>query len=181
MAKDLSYMFKTLWKWCWLIISIVVVSVVAIGFGAGSAEPVYNAKLRVQLSAPDREDVALLDQYRFASEREEVTLAGNIFIEAAKSFEVYNRTRSLLGLTGSEADYSVSITQIQDADLIEAAVEGENPELIARIVNTHIDVTIERVGELRSLSARQTKNHLGAQLGLADENLRYRRRYFYTI
>ncbi len=172
MAKDISYVFKTLWKWRWLIISVVAVSVVSIGLGTSSSEPVYKAKLRVQISAPEREDVALLDQYRYASEREAVTLAGNIFIEVASSDEVYNRTRDLLNLTGNAANYSIDFTQIQDADLIEAGVEGENPKLIARILNTHVDITIEQIGELRSLSARQSKNHLGVQLSIADENLR---------
>lgn len=169
---DIQWSLRTLWRWKWLLVALVLVSVAALGMKISFSEPVYRAELTLQITTPDRKEVQLLDQYRFASEQEEITLARNSLIEVVNSSEIYNQTITQLNLTGQDAAYTIEITPIQDTDFIHASVEAKNPDLAAKIINTHLDKAVNRFGELRAMTSTAAKDYFFDQLQLAEKDLR---------
>jgi uncharacterized protein involved in exopolysaccharide biosynthesis len=170
MNMELFDLLKVVRRWLWLIIAIVVVTEVAVWFGTQSAESVYTATARLQISTPQREEVAAYDQYRF-NPRDEIAVAINNFVELLQSDEVYKRTTSQLGLNENDAVYTISAVRASDADFVNVTVEAPTPELAAEIANTHINVAIAYYGELRSQSTRAEQDLFAEQLRVAEQEL----------
>lgn len=167
---ELMDLLRVVRRWLWLIIAIVVVTQLALWFGTRSAESVYAATARLQISTPQREEVAAYDQYRF-NPRDEIAVAINNFIELLQSDEVYRRTISELGLNENDAVYTVEAVRASDADFVNVTVEARDPELAAQIANTHISITIAYYGELRAQSTRAEQDLFAEQLSEAQEKL----------
>jgi len=169
---ELIGLLRVLWRWLWLILSVTLVTVLGLGFRLRMTGPVYQAQVKVQLTAPQQEDVALFDRYRSTSLRDEITVARNNFIEVLQSREVYNRTIAQLGLKGEDAAYTLEVRPLRDSDFIYIFVRGRTPELAAEIANTHVSAAITYYGEVRAKPATAAKNFLAEQLRIAEEEFR---------
>ena len=169
---ELIDLLRVVRRWLWLILVIVVVTELALWVGTRSAEPVYTAVTRLQISTPQREDVATYDQYRYANVRDEITVAINNFMELLQSDEVHERTSNRLGLTEKDSLYTLDPKRASDADFINVTVEARTPELAAEIANTHVDIAIAYYGELRAKSTKAEKSLFAEQLHVAEEELR---------
>lgn len=167
---ELTDLLKIVRRWLWLIIAIVVVTELAVWFGTQSAESVYTATTGLQISTPQREEVAAYNQYRF-NPRDEIAVAINNFVELLQSDEVYRRTISQLGLKESESVYTITAKRVSDADFVNVTVEAPTPELAAEIANTHIGVAIAYYGELRAQSTRAEQDLFTGQLSVAEQEL----------
>lgn len=170
--EDLQRFVKTLWRWKWLLISFVLVSVTALNLKLHNVEPLYHAELTLQITTPDQKEIQLVDQYRFVSVQEDLTLARNTLIEVVNSSEIYKQTIAQLNLKGEDADYKIGTEFVQDTDFIHASVEARSPQLAAEIVNAHIDNAVNRFGELRAMTSTTSKDYFFDQLQMAEENLR---------
>ncbi len=167
---ELIDLLRILRRWLWLIVAIVVVTELGVWFGTRSAESVYAATARLQISTPQREEVAAYDQYRF-NPRDEIAVAINNFVELLQSDEVYKRTVSQLGLNESDAVYTIEAVRASDADFVNVTVEAPAPELAAEIANTHIGIAIAYYGELRAQSTRAEQALFAEQLRTAETEL----------
>lgn len=171
MDLELKQLFKTLGRWGWLILSIVVVTGIALGLGLYFTEPTYRAKVKLQFTTPEQENISLYDQFRYVSERDEVAIARNNFLEVLTSSEVRSGTIEQLGLVGEDKEYDIEADIVRDADFINVIVTAGTPELAADIANTHTAITIDRSGELRALPASAVKDQLEEQLQSAEQEL----------
>jgi uncharacterized protein involved in exopolysaccharide biosynthesis len=169
---ELIDLLRVVRRWLWLIIAVVVVTELALWLGTRNAEPVYDATVRLQISLPQREDVAAFDQSRSINPRDEITAAMNNFIELLQSDEVYKRTTSQLGLEEKDALYKIAVERVTDADFINMTVEARTPKLAAEIANTHVGIATAYYGELRAQSTKSDKDLFAEQLRLAEEELR---------
>jgi uncharacterized protein involved in exopolysaccharide biosynthesis len=167
---ELIDLLRVIRRWLWLIVAIVVVTELALWFGTRSAESVYAATARLQISTPQREEVAAYNQYRF-NPRDEIAVAINNFVELLQSDEVYKRTISQLGLDENDAVYTIKAVRASDADFVNVTVEARRPDLAAEIANTHINIAIAYYGELRAQSTRAEQNLFAEQLGGAEQQL----------
>ncbi len=166
---ELINVLRVLRRWLWLIIALVVVTELALWLGVRSAEPVYTASARMQISTPQREEIALYDEYRSIGLRDEITVAINNFVELLKGDEVAARTVSRLGLSGKDADYGLEAEPVSDADFVDVTVTAGSPELAAEIANTHAAVAIAYYGELRAQSTRAEMELLADQAQASEE------------
>jgi uncharacterized protein involved in exopolysaccharide biosynthesis len=167
---ELIDLLRVMRRWLWLIVAIVVVTELALWFGTRSAESVYAATARLQISTPQREEVAAYDQYRF-NPRDEITVAINNFVELLQSDEVYKRTVSQLSLKGNDAVYTVDAVRASDADFVNVTIEARTPDLAADIANTHIGNAIAYYGQLRAQSTKAEQNLFAEQLLGAEKEL----------
>lgn len=167
---ELIDLLRVVRRWLWLIAAIVLVTELGVWFGTRSAESVYTATARLQISTPQREEVAAYDQYRF-NPRDEIAVAINNFMELLQSDEVYRRTISELGLKESDAVYTVDAVRASDADFVNVTVEAPQPELAAEIANTHINTAIAYYGELRAQSTRAEQDLFAEQMRVAEQEL----------
>ena len=168
---ELIDLLRVLRRWLWLIMAIVVVTESALWLGTRSAPPVYAATVSLQMSIPQREDVAAYDQSRSISPRDDITAAINNFMELVKSDEVYKRTADQLGLNKKDAPYTLDAKRVSDADFVNVTIEASTPNLAAEIANTHVNIAIAYYGELRSQSTKADEELFAQQLRSADEEL----------
>jgi capsular polysaccharide biosynthesis protein len=168
MEMEFISLIKVIWRWLWLIILIVATTLALLYFNPNWSFVDYRADVTVLLTSPDREDVQVLDDYVFTSERDEITIAINKFIEIAQYPEV--RTRTLLEL-GDVEDYDVEVRAELGADFVYLTVTSSNPELAAQIANTHVAKAIEYFGEIRALTATEANTYLATSLATAEQEL----------
>jgi uncharacterized protein involved in exopolysaccharide biosynthesis len=169
---ELTDLLRVVRRWLWLIIAVVVVTELALWLGMRSAEPVYAATVKLQLSTPQREEVSAFDQYASISLRDEITVAINNFIDLVQSDEVYKRTISQLGLEGKDALYTVAAARATDADFVTVTVQARTPSLAADIANAHVATAISYYGELRAQSTKADENLFIEQLRIAEKDFR---------
>lgn len=166
---ELIELLRILRRWLWLIVVIVIVAELALWFGTKSAEPVYAATVSLQVSSPQREDVAAYDEYRSISLRDEIVTVINNFIELLESEDVRQSVIDQLGLDDEDALYKVSAQHMTDADFVNVTVEARTPSLASLIANTHVNVAIAFYGELRSKITIADKDLFAEQLQIAEQ------------
>lgn len=167
---ELIDLLRVLRRWLWLIVAIVAVTELALWLGMRSAEPVYAASVRLQISTPQREEVAAYDQNRYVDGRAEITVAINNFMELLPNNEIRQRTISQLGLAEKDALYTLNVGRVSDADFIKVTVEARTPNLAAEIANTHVKIAIAYYGELRAQSTNAEKALFSEQLQVAEKD-----------
>lgn len=169
---ELIDLLRVLRRWLWLIIAIVTLTELALWLGARSAKPVYAATVSLQISTPQRENVAAYDEYRSISLRDEITIAINNFVELLQSNEVRLRVVDRLNLSDEDVNYTIAAEQVRDTDFINVTAEAQTPSLAAEIANTHVDIAIAYYGELRAKPTSAEKNFFAEQLHVAEEEFR---------
>lgn len=170
---DLNKFTRILRRW---IVAIGVISFVVVGLAGwrvATADTLYEASVKLQLTAPQSEDVVIFNTNRTVTNvREEMTVARNNFGEILQSREIYERTVRQLGLTGREADYKLDLRPLRDSDFLVVAVQSENPQLVGQIVNVHVNSAINYYGEVRAKPATAAKSFLADQVTTADKRVR---------
>lgn len=164
---ELIDILRVMRRWLWLIVAIVVVSQLALWLGMRSADPVYTASVRLQISTPQREEIALYDEYRSIGLRDEIAVAINNFVELVQSDEVFARTVSKLDLVGEDAEYELEADSVADADFVDVSAKARSSTLAADIANTHAAVAVAYYGELRAQATRAEMDLLADQLEMA--------------
>ena len=169
---ELIDLLRVMRRWLWLIVTVVVVTELALWLGMRSAEPVYAATVSLQVSTPQRENVAAFDEYRSISLRDEITIAINNFVELLQSNEARLRVINRLSLDDKDGNYTIAAVQVRDTDFINVTVRARTPSLAAEIANAHIDISIAYYGELRAKSTNAEKDFFAEQLQIAEKDLR---------
>lgn len=167
---ELIDIWRVLRRWGWLIAVFVVITQLVVWLGVRSTEPSYMASMYLQVSVPQRENVAAYDEYRAVNLRDEITIALNNFIEILQSQEVQVRTLDLIDLV--DEDYEIKAARLRDTDFILVTVESSSPERAADIANTQVAVATAYYGELRSKYTNAEKELIARQLQLAQDELR---------
>lgn len=165
---ELIDLLRVIRRWLWVIVAVVIVTELALWLGTLSTNPVYAATVNLQISTPQREDVAAYGEYRSISLRDEIAVAINNFSELLQSSEVSNRTASQLGLDKTDALYTLEVNRASDADFIKVTIKARTPSLAAEIANTHVDIAVAYYGELRAQSIKAEKDLFGEQMRVAE-------------
>ena len=168
---ELNHILQVLKRWIAVIAGVVIVITAGIYFNLRSNSTTYSSSVRLQLTAPDRDDVRLVDEYRYVNQREEATLAQNNFTEIAKGREVYNSTQETLGLADNQMDYSIEVTPIHDSDFVVVTFISPNEENLVDIANVHVVEAIKHLGNTRALSSEASSNSFSIQLTESVANL----------
>ncbi|MEM9773435.1 MAG: hypothetical protein AAF902_02565 [Chloroflexota bacterium] len=161
---ELKQILRVLQRWAAVIAGVVVILTAGIYISQRSVSELYSAQVRLQLTAPDRDDVRLVDEYRYVNQREEATLARNNFTEISKSDVVYESTQTILGLDDSEMDYSIEVSPIHDSDFVVVKVLSNSESNLIEIANVHVAETIKALGNTRALSSEASSNSFSIQL-----------------
>lgn len=152
-----------------LILLVAAVATSAAGLGLRPGKLTWETQVRIQLTTPQNEDVALLNGYRASNVRDEATLARNNFLVVLKSPIVYQRTLDQLQLSGDAALYDVTATPLRDTDFIDVTVKATSPEAAEAIANEHVAQAIKNYGELRAKAAGATRSFLAQELQQAAQ------------
>jgi uncharacterized protein involved in exopolysaccharide biosynthesis len=161
-------LLRIIWRRFWVVLIIVGVTLAVLIFRARVADPVYETDATLLVTTPDREDVAVTDEYTFTSDRDLIITAVNSFVEIAQYDEVKDRTKTELGIT---EDYDVSVDAEIGADLIYITVSADEPELAQALANTHAREAIDYFGELRALPSTEGLGYFENELTTARQEL----------
>lgn len=162
---ELRGLLKVIGRWLWLIIGLVVITLLALYGSARNDVPLYTANTSLQISTPDREDVAVIDAYAFTSDRDEITVVINNFLQIAKYDQVKEQTQATLG---TDEEYTLSVSAELGADLVNISVGATTPQLAQEIATLHTRNAITYFGELRSLPLSQALEYFSEQLTTAE-------------
>ena len=170
---ELNHILKVIRRWALVIaITLVVIAVVA-GWRLIAAGSLYESSVKIQLTAPQSEDVTIFTTNRTSTNvRDDITVARNNFTEILQSDEVFNRVVKQLGLSGEDAKYSVDVRALRDSDYFNVVVQSRNVALVGQIANAHVNMAIAYYGEVRSKPASASKNFLAEQVATADKRVR---------
>lgn len=158
-------------RW-WLILAFVVVTAVVLGVRLRTAQTIYEAQVKLQLTAPPQEDVSLFPQNRASSLRDEMTVARNNLIELLKSREIDSRVTRRLAREGGDAGYSLDVSPVRDSDFIYVTVRAASPTQAADIANALTTEAIAYYGEVRAKPSVATKSLLDDQVSAAEKEYR---------
>lgn len=165
---DVLNIQKVIWRWKWLIIVPVLITLAALLVQMMLDQPTFTADVTFQVTTPDREDVSITGNRAWTSDRDEITIATNNFLEIATYAEAKRRTQESLSL---EEDYSISVDADTGSDLITLQIEASTPELAAKIANEHAIHAVDLFGEIRAAPSTEALKFFGAELQKAEDLL----------
>lgn len=169
---ELMFVLRLLRRWWWLLLLLPLVGASSVWFGLRSKSPAYEASVKVQITTPQREDVAVYDEYRYASVRDEIVVARNNFTEVLQGDDLRNQTARQLELNERQAEFPIEVTTVRDADFIYVTVEAASPTLAAEIANTLVNGAIAYYGDLRARSTFAERDLFVDKLRTAEESYR---------
>ena len=181
MELEIKQIVKILWEWRRLIIGIVAVTAMVLGLNWFLAEPGYRAKVKLQITTPEDEDVTLFDERSSFSERDRITIARNNFTVVLESSAVRKMTIDQLELTDAVAEYEIEVVPVRDADFVDVYITASTPELAQEIANTHVALSIKRMGDLRALPSLTAKENFAEELASAELAMREAENAFATF
>jgi|GEM_PF-1533265 len=155
-----------------VIVSVMLATVAGLGFRILNTDPVFESQVKLQMTAPQEENVSIFSQRSSINARDELTIARNNFMEVLDSAVVWSRTIKKLDLRGADANYDIDITALRDADFIYITVQARTAELAEQIANTHTTTAIEYYGEVRAKPSSAVKDFLAKELESAGEERR---------
>ena len=158
-------------RWQWVIVAVTLVTLLGVGVKLMTTKPLYAGVTKLQVTAPDDQDVVLFDQYGSTNRQDAILVARSNFTELLQSREVTQRTIEQLGLKGNDANYVLTAENVRDADYIAVSARTNTPELSAKIANAQVAVALAYYGEVRAKAATVAKQFLRQQLNGADATL----------
>jgi uncharacterized protein involved in exopolysaccharide biosynthesis len=156
-------------RWWWLILalSMSVTAVLTLRM-----VPAYTSSVTFQITQPPSEQVLMFDQAPpYSNLRDELTIARNDFMEAARSPIVREQTIAALKLTGASANYALGVADRRDSDLVTLTVDAPVAASAQTIAQTHASFAINEAARLRALPAVMVKQVLTQQLTAAAATL----------
>jgi hypothetical protein len=163
---DLMKLPSILMRWWWVIASVVVLTGLIVGFRLHRAQATYQTQVRIQITAPQGEEVPLFDTESSSSSflRDDLVLVRNNLLAVVQSGEVYNRTGQQLDLQDQDWAYTVDVRSIPDSNFVDLLVSARTPALAQAIADVHAVQAIRYYGELRAKPAAATKSLLAEQI-----------------
>jgi len=165
---ELINILRTVRRWWLLIVLLPVVTATALWGGSRFREPTYEATVKLQITTPQREDVAVYDEYRYGSLRDEITVARNNFTEMLQGDDVCDETVLRLGLTDEEREFSIQVDPARDADFVYVTVAAGDPVVAANVANALVEVAIDHYGDLRARATYAERDLFADKLAAAE-------------
>jgi uncharacterized protein involved in exopolysaccharide biosynthesis len=155
----------------WLILLLVISTVGGILVIARSHEPVYEASLKFLFTTPPTAEVSVYNEFRQTSLRDEIPFAKANFIEILTSGVVIYDAIETLGadITVDEVAAGLTVEPVPDSEFVELSLQCRDPQLVAIMTNTLMDVALEYYGELRARPTTMSRIFISEQLALSLE------------
>jgi capsular exopolysaccharide synthesis family protein len=163
---ELRQYLALLRRWWWLAVLLTVLGASS-AFGiAQLQEPTYRATTTILINQapgalPDAD--AVLQGQRIASTYAELLQQRPVLEEVIEALD--------LTISPTALDHHVSVTPIQDTNLLELTVEDHDPELAADIANEIVEVFISQNVEFQESRYADSLENLQGELDKAEESI----------
>jgi non-specific protein-tyrosine kinase len=159
-VDDFRFYFSLLWRWAWLVLLVAILTGVATYIITQQMPPVYQASSSLMvIEAPGSKTtdyVALLTSQRLTQ----------TYAEMLEKKPVLNDViqRLNLGLTSNDLKRMITVSPVQETQLIDIIVEDINPDRAAAIANEIGSVFSEQIQAMQEARYANTKESLWMQL-----------------
>lgn len=169
-AEILTYLRIILKRW-WLILLILIVTTGVIMFNSLTAKPVYRAYVKLQVIAPESQEVSLFSASRPTGTQEQIVAVQQQFDAALRSGSVAWQTINDLNLGIAAGDLLNGLTVFADGEFLNVTFVADNPMLVESIATAHVENAFQYYGQLRSKPATVALQFIQQQLTEQDKVL----------
>jgi uncharacterized protein involved in exopolysaccharide biosynthesis len=148
-AEILNY-FRIIAKRWWVILIIMVATLGVITYNSLTAKPVYRAYVKLQVIAPESQEVTLFSQTTPVGSREAVVAVQQQFDAALRSAYVAWQTIADLNLGISAGELLNGLTLYADGEFLNVTFVAENPMLVESIATAHVENAFTYYAQMRS-------------------------------
>jgi len=148
-AEILNYLRIIAKRW-WVILIIMVVTLAVIAYNSLTAKPIYRAYVKLQVIAPESQEVSLFSQTTPVGSREAVVAVELQFDAALRSAYVAWQTIADLNLGISAGELLNGLTLFADGEFLHVTFVAENPMLVESIATAHVENAFKYYAQMRS-------------------------------
>ena len=171
MAADTLTYLRIIGKRLWLIVLIMVVTIGVILFNASRETPVYRAYVKLQVIAPESQEVSLFSPSRPVASREEIVAVQQQFDAALRSAYVAWQSIADLNLGISATEFLEGLTVYADGEFLNVTFVADNPLLVEAMATTQVENAFKYYAEIRSTPSSIALRFIQEQLSEEEKNL----------
>ena len=169
-AEIMSYLQIIRKRW-WVVVLLFVATIAVILVNALRETPVYRAYVKLQVIAPESEEVSLFTAIRSTSTDEEIVAVEVQFDAALHSYYVAWQTINDLSLGISAAELLEGLTVTADGEFLNVTFTADNPMSVEAIATRHVENAFAYYAQLRAKSATVALQFIQEQLGEEEKAL----------
>jgi uncharacterized protein involved in exopolysaccharide biosynthesis len=163
--------FRIIAKRWWLILLILIATTAVILLNSLTAKPVYRAFVKLQVIAPEPEEVALFAQASPVRSTEEIVAVQQQFDAALRSAYVAWQTIADLNLGISAAELLEGLDVFADGEFLNVTFVADNPMLVESIATTHVENAFDYYAEIRSKPSTVALQFIQQELAAEEKAL----------
>jgi len=171
MTSDILTYLRIIRKRFWLIALILVVTIGVILFNSSREKPVYRAYVKLQVIAPEPQEVSLFTPSRPVASREEIVTVQQQFDAALRSPYVAWQSIADLNLGISAAELLDGLTVFADGEFLHVTFVADNPMLVEAMATTQVENAFEYYAEARAKPSTVALQFIEQQLEIEEEDL----------
>lgn len=171
MAAEILAFLRLIGKRWWLITLLFIATNSVILVNAIKAKPVYQAYVKLQVIAPEPQQVVLFSETRPVASREEIVAVQVQFDAALHSPYVAWQTIADLNLGISAAELLEGLTVVGEEEFLHVTFVADNPMLVEAIATTHVENAFEYYAQIRAKSATVALQFIQQQLSEEEKAL----------
>ena len=169
-AEILSYLRIIRKRW-WLIVVLLVATVAVILVNALREKPVYRAYVKLQVIAPESQEVSLFSTIRTSGTQEQIVAVQVQFDSALHSYYVAWQTINDLNLGISAAELLEGVEVSAEEEFLNVTFTADNPMDVEAIATRHVENTFKYYAQLRAKSATVALQFIQDQLSDEEKAL----------
>ena len=150
MGSELVTYFRIVLKRWWLILLIMIATAAAILYSSFTAKPVYRAYVKLQVIAPESQEVSLFSETKAVGSQEAIVAVESQFDAALHSAYVAWQTIADLNLGISAGELLNGLTVYADGEFLNVTFVAENPMLVESIATAHVENAFKYYAQMRS-------------------------------
>ena len=171
MAAEILAYLRIIKKRWWLIVLLFVVTTAVILLNSLREKPVYQAYVRLQVIAPESQEVSLFGTTKPVGSQEEIVAVQVQFDAALHSYYVAWQTINDLNLGVSAADLLEGLTVSAEEEFLHVTFTADNPMDVEAISTRHVENAFKYYAQLRAKSATVALQFIQEQLSDEEKAL----------
>jgi uncharacterized protein involved in exopolysaccharide biosynthesis len=174
-SQDVIKFIRILQKWWWVSALLLGATLAAILVIVLTKQPLYQAAVTIQLSAPPPQEVPLFSEFGrqgLLQEIEQTRASLAEFMQAGDlAFRVLERLPNV-DMSERELNDQIELELPDTSQLITVRVRAPDRELAALLANSVAEVGLERYAQLLAQPTTRTREFIEQQLSVAEAQLR---------
>jgi len=171
MAAEILTYLRIIKKRWWLIVLLFVVTTAVILLNSLREKPVYQAYVRLQVIAPESQEVSLFSTTKASSIAEEIVAVQVQFDAALHSYYVAWQTINDLNLGVTAAKLLEGLTVSAEEEFLHVTFQADNPLDVEAIATRHVENAFKYYAQIRAKSASVALSFIQEQLSDEEKTL----------